>query len=429
MLNLIKKSHQPEEREMAKIRAKALEGRYSGVPFTDANWLVIRVSVAYLVPEIWRTFRVPARITLAELHDRVLCPVMGWVRNYHAYQFRHYGSVLSTDIGWGPVKSHAIDMMFVNIKGGALADDTRVRLGQLMGKVGDRLVYLYDMGDMWMHVLRLEEIVAPDANTIIACLDGEGNCLPEDGKGAITYAKLLEALYDPSNSGHKDAVLKIHGARNIASSNFDPMHFDLKRVQDDLEAAVRTQASPLDNSGLVCFVRSTGVTGLNEDLGTTFKNPVKEREECYVCGVTVGTNRCAGCLKIWYCGEPCQVADRKRHRPECHRENKDSSENQSESSEVLRLISTEKQSDGPNSENQSEGSGVLRLLSRVGGMSLQEDRGTTSNDLVKEHEACYLCGITVGVKRCSGCLKIWYCGKPCQSADRKRHMPECHREN
>lgn len=53
---------------------------------------------------------------------------MGWVRNYHGYQFfdRSDGAT------WGPEDSYAIDMMHMHVNGFDYMDDKKTRLAEVL---------------------------------------------------------------------------------------------------------------------------------------------------------------------------------------------------------------------------------------------------------------------------------------------------------
>ena len=59
---------------------------------------------------------------------QVLAPLMGWVRNYHGYQFfdRSDGAT------WGPEDSNAIDMMHMHVNGFDYMDDKKTRLAEVL---------------------------------------------------------------------------------------------------------------------------------------------------------------------------------------------------------------------------------------------------------------------------------------------------------
>jgi hypothetical protein len=54
----------------------------TSIPNIDKSY-ILKVELMNVTPMIWRRVRVPANITLNLLHDKVLAPAMGWVRDYH----------------------------------------------------------------------------------------------------------------------------------------------------------------------------------------------------------------------------------------------------------------------------------------------------------------------------------------------------------
>jgi hypothetical protein len=48
---------------------------------------VIDVSIRHVKPKIWRRIKLSSGVSLSILHDKILAPAFGWVRNYHAYAF------------------------------------------------------------------------------------------------------------------------------------------------------------------------------------------------------------------------------------------------------------------------------------------------------------------------------------------------------
>ncbi|MDJ0853004.1 MAG: plasmid pRiA4b ORF-3 family protein [Myxococcota bacterium] len=60
-------------------------------------------------------------------------------------------------------------------------DEDRVRIGDVLLRRGDSMLYVYDFGDDWRHTIELEEVV-PTASieTLPRCTDGRGEAPPED---------------------------------------------------------------------------------------------------------------------------------------------------------------------------------------------------------------------------------------------------------
>jgi hypothetical protein len=196
-------------------RARDLERRFffhDSIPRTgtllDAGTaLELRVTLQGSDPPIWRRVRVPAEIRLPALH-RVLQRVMGW-RNAHLHEFVaggvSFGEPAEED-NYGPI------------------DERRIRLSQLIRRAGDRIGYVYDFGDGWLHEILVERAVHdPVASASIVCLAGARACPPEDCGGIGGYGEFRVAITDPNHERHDEL-------REWIGGDFDPEHFDLAAV-------------------------------------------------------------------------------------------------------------------------------------------------------------------------------------------------------
>ncbi|MET3996616.1 hypothetical protein ABID65_008293, partial [Bradyrhizobium sp. S3.9.2] len=88
--------------------------------------------------------------------------------------------------------------------------------------------YLYDFGDSWDHVIKLEKWF--DNTTMEGLpllLEAASRCPPEDVGGASGYAEYLDAISDPTHPEHEQ--MRLWGPEQ-----FDPNVVDRKA----LEAAV-----------------------------------------------------------------------------------------------------------------------------------------------------------------------------------------------
>lgn len=156
-------------------------------------------------PLVWRRLLVPETVTLAKLHD-ILQWSMGWTSSHlHEYEIarRRYG-IASPE--WPDAEP--------------VTDERRVRLQSFIEARVKRFRYLYDFGDGWEHVIKIEDLVAPRPHqSPIVCLAGANACPPEDVGGPYGYADFLEILANPRHEEHADMVSWIGGA-------FDPAAFD-----------------------------------------------------------------------------------------------------------------------------------------------------------------------------------------------------------
>ncbi|KAL0954367.1 hypothetical protein HGRIS_003358 [Hohenbuehelia grisea] len=83
----------------------------------DKQDVILKISLAFLndatgQPRVWRRVRVSAGIKLSAFQDKVVAPVMGWVRNLHAYTFNDFrdGSL------YGPEGMSSVDMCHLALR-------------------------------------------------------------------------------------------------------------------------------------------------------------------------------------------------------------------------------------------------------------------------------------------------------------------------
>ena len=164
----------------------------------------IKVSLVGIEPEIWRRLVVPSRITLPKLH-LALQTSLGW-HNAHLHQFvvgeQRYGTP---------------DPDFED----ETIDERRKALRQFLREPSDRLLYEYDFGDGWEHLIVLEDRVeVHPSEPLPVCIGGERACPPEDVGGVGGYVDLIQALRDPRDRRQQELL-------NWIGGYFDPEQFDV----------------------------------------------------------------------------------------------------------------------------------------------------------------------------------------------------------
>lgn len=76
-----------------------------------------------------------------------------------------------------------------------MADKRRVRLKPLIEDGLRSFTNLYDFGDHWEHIVKVEDLVPPKPDRpLIACLAGENTCPPE----AREHVALGRGSFDPA---------------------------------------------------------------------------------------------------------------------------------------------------------------------------------------------------------------------------------------
>jgi hypothetical protein len=171
----------------------------------------LKITLKDSKPPIWRRIEVPGTITLAQLHQ-IIQAIMGWY-DYHLHQFTvgqiRYGVPDPDD--------------FEEVR-----DERRVKLNQLLTEPKQKLIYEYDFGDSWEHVVLLEKALLPEQGVDYPrCTAGKRAGPPEDVGGVWGYDSFLEAIRDPQHPEH-DQMLEWVGGE------FDPEEFDLAALNEAL---------------------------------------------------------------------------------------------------------------------------------------------------------------------------------------------------
>ena len=120
---------------------------------------------------------------LAQLHD-TLQDAMGWT-NSHLHCFE--------------VAGRRIGMVGVEEDSPELEDERRVRITSVLPRKGARLVYRYDYGDDWEHVVEVEDVAAPDRR------------LAYPPPGRVRHRAPVAPAPDPSDASDRSALHRSAG--------------------------------------------------------------------------------------------------------------------------------------------------------------------------------------------------------------------------
>jgi hypothetical protein len=135
-------------------------------PGTPALIYQLRVVVRGISPLIWRRLLVAGDTSIAGLHD-VLQVAFGWSSD-HLHCFKMHGREYGICYDGGPV----------------FRDDARrIRLADLELRAGERFVYDYDLGALWRHDLRVEQMRGPETGRSYPRCTRGGRAGPPEGCG------------------------------------------------------------------------------------------------------------------------------------------------------------------------------------------------------------------------------------------------------
>ncbi|NDV93417.1 plasmid pRiA4b ORF-3 family protein [Dysgonomonas sp. 521] len=135
-------------------------------------------------PPVWRKVSVPADFSFFQFHG-VIQVVFGW-NNTHLFEFKdkEYQSNLRIGI---PYEDDFFDPGFA----AQLKDAEEMELSAVFKKAGEKLFYVYDFGDSWLHSITLEAIGFKNEKEAV-CLSGKGACPPEDCGGVWAYEEMKD---------------------------------------------------------------------------------------------------------------------------------------------------------------------------------------------------------------------------------------------
>jgi hypothetical protein len=172
----------------------------------------IKITLKRSRPPIWRRVLVTSDTTLSALH-RIVQSAMGW-HNAHLHLFEHAGEYYAAPRPDGGLSDWALNV-----------DDYTV--GEIFADEGQKVIYQYDLGDSWKHIVLLEKILPLDPQEDYpVCIKGRRACPPEEIGGTWGYEYFLEALQDPQHPDHDEYM--------EWGAGFDPETFDLDEINEEL---------------------------------------------------------------------------------------------------------------------------------------------------------------------------------------------------
>ena len=174
--------------------------------------LQIKITLLESKPPIWRRFLITDNYRLDHFHQ-VIQTVMGWTDS-HLHDFR---------IGrrsFGMLLDDGFDLDDIE-------DETKFYLKDFSLKKGDRIIYLYDFGDGWEHLIEIESVEKVE-NASLECLKGKRACPPEDCGGIWGYSDMLEIVKNPKHPEYDEYIEWLGG-------EIDPEYFSLSDINQELK--------------------------------------------------------------------------------------------------------------------------------------------------------------------------------------------------
>lgn len=184
----------------------------------------LRIALLNFKPAIYRDVLVDPATPLPKLH-KLIQAAMGW-EDVHMHGFavplkneRYYRVPASRRFekpnpdGWGET-SH---------------NESRYKLQDLLHAPKDKLLYLYDFGDDWEHVITLKAVVETET-PLPHLLKAQQGCPPEDcgGPGGAQY---WASVWHDQSHPERDIALQMFGENEPGWLNFEVLQKAVKKLQ------------------------------------------------------------------------------------------------------------------------------------------------------------------------------------------------------
>lgn len=192
-----------------------------------------KVEIKNSKPLIWRRIIVPMYFNFHDLHLAIQS-LFNWA-NYHLYAFEICDK-------HGFTKNSIVD---VDAFEGEILDDdldsNKEKISNYFKKIGDKINYIYDFGDNWMHKITLEKIINDYKFDYPICTKAVKKAPCEDSGSIWGWYDKLEILknFDSKNEEHQEIyewmlemIPELEDLDN--PRNFDINEVDINQINEDL---------------------------------------------------------------------------------------------------------------------------------------------------------------------------------------------------
>jgi len=184
----------------------------------------LRIELRDFKPAIYRDVLVDPATLLSKLHKLVQA-AMGW-EDVHMHGFavplknEHYYRVQA---------SRRFEKPSADGWGERANNETRFKLQDVMREPKDKLLYLYDFGDDWEHVITLKAVVETE-QALPYLLKAQQGCPPEDCGGPPGAQYWASVWYDKTHEEH-DIALHMFGDNEPGWLDFEALQKAVNKLQ------------------------------------------------------------------------------------------------------------------------------------------------------------------------------------------------------
>ena len=182
--------------------------------------ITLHVQIEDIKPSVWRRIVVDGDITLRLLHH-IFQAAFGWTDS-HLHEFT------IDDASYQMLDNENVLDFMDEMGDTPVFDDRKAKLQRLV-QPGQAFLYLYDFGDSWRHIVKVEAIETRAEPMYCATIrDGKRAGPPEDVGGAPGYADFVNSITNHRYSEEAEDRLR------WAGGEFDPEAFDRRTANNTL---------------------------------------------------------------------------------------------------------------------------------------------------------------------------------------------------
>ncbi len=187
-------------------------------------------------PPIWRKVKVNESMDFYGFH-LVIQILFGWTDS-HMFMFSPKGWGNRPEISidyedeFGDFEEYSDEASFPH---GERYRAYEIKLSDYFHKPKQKIIYIYDFGDDWQHIIELVEITDEKVMYPI-CLGGKGCNLEEDCGGIGGFYYMVEAINNPQHPEHEEYCESMDME---SGEKWDINKFDLEEINEALKRIYR----------------------------------------------------------------------------------------------------------------------------------------------------------------------------------------------
>ena len=188
------------------------------------NAYQLRIELRDSKPAIHREVLVDPATPLPKLH-KLIQAVMGW----HDAHMHGFAKPLKTEVYYRVPANRRYETSSAEGWGERANNEALFKLQDVMAEPKDKLLYLYDFGDDWEHVITLKAVV--DTDTPLPCLlEAQQGCPPEDC-GGPPGAQYWASVWHDINHDEHDVAVEMFGNKEPGWLDFEALQKAVKKLQ------------------------------------------------------------------------------------------------------------------------------------------------------------------------------------------------------